>query len=94
MLCPYQSLPELLWLYQNEPKQWETWVQIEQNKINRDKDKEGTLVNGKPFKNHGVFCSSKLLPQKLFEAQTKYGHLTQQELHQYKKFHGCQTNSF
>ena len=85
MLCPYQSLPEILWLYRNHPTMWETWVRIEANKIQR--------YEGKIEKNHGVYNTKKLLPHKLQEAQAKFGHMTDSELHEYKKFHGCATNA-
>lgn len=87
MLCPYQSGPELLWLYRNYPKMWKTWCLIEERKIARFKDVEG-------IKNHGVYNTKKLLPQKLEEAQKKHGHMTEGELHANKKYHGCDTNVF
>jgi len=99
MLCPYQSPAELLWLARNYPRMWETWVTIEANKIERNKHLEGTMVTNKrtgkekPFKNQGVYCTPKLLPARLIEAQAKFGHLSQAELHEYKKFHGCATNA-
>lgn len=85
MLCPYQSLPELLWLHRNQPEQWERWVAIENDKLSRHKGEE---------KNFGVYASKKTLTEKLTEAQEKFGHLSQEELHQEKKYHGCQTNAF
>lgn len=94
MLCPYQSPAELLWLAKNHPDMWKKWVKIEKNKLARFKHLEGTIVKGKPFKNHGVYNSKKLLPERLQEAKKKFGHLTEKELHEYKKYHGCQTNVF
>ena len=93
MLCPYQSPAELLWLHKNYPEQWDLWVSIEADKISRYAHLEGTEVNGKQFKNHGVYNTKKLLSEKLEDAKLKFGHLTDAELHQYKKSHGCQTNS-
>ena len=86
MLCPYQSKAELLWLYKNFPEQWEIWVAIEQRKIER--------YEGKTAKNYGVYATKKLLPQLLEEAKEKFGHLSDEQLHQHKKYHGCQTNQF
>lgn len=99
MLCPYQSPAELLWLSKNHPDMWDKWVNIEMHKIARFKKSEDTIVvnqagNKVPFKNHGVYNSKKLLPERLIEAQEKFGYMTDLELHEYKKFHGCQTNLF
>lgn len=90
-MCPYQSLPELLWLHNNDPETWGLWVAIEQRKIDRFKPQADS---DKTFKNHGVYNSKKLLPEKLAEAKAKFGNLSSEELHQHKKHHGCQTNVF
>lgn len=87
-MCPYQSLPELLWLYNNDLETWKQWVSIEQRKIDRFKHE------GPNFKNHGVFNSKKLLPDKLEDAKRKFGNLSTEDLHEHKKHHGCQTNVF
>lgn len=95
MLCPYQSLAELLWLARYDPTMFGLWATMEAKKIARYKHLEGTTTpTGKPFKNFGVYSSVKLLPQRLEDAQEKYGHLSKEELHRHKKFHGCQTNNF
>lgn len=80
MLCFYMSEQELLWLYRNHREMYNTWVQLEANKIEKYKDREG--------KNVGVFGGVKLIPQKLDEAQEKYGHWSDEKLNEYKMSHG------
>jgi hypothetical protein len=85
MLCPYQSNQEILWLYRNHPEQFDLWIEIEQRKIKR--------YEGKVDKNHGVYNSNKTLSDKLKLAIDKYGHLTDEELAEYKMSHGCSSNA-
>ena len=82
MICPYMALPELLWLARNYPEIFEIWVLIEDRKRQRHGDKP---------RNQGVFARKESLREKLAEAERKYGHLTDEELAEYKATHGCQT---
>jgi 3'-phosphoadenosine 5'-phosphosulfate sulfotransferase (PAPS reductase)/FAD synthetase len=82
MCCMYLSLQELLWLYRNKRSRYERWVLRERKKIEKW-DKRGLPRE----KNLGVF-GEKLLPEKLAEAQEKYGHWTNEQLYEYKMSHG------
>lgn len=82
MLCPFMSEIELLWLYRNYPADYAEWVQLEENKIRRFAN-EGLADE----KNLGVW-GRKMLPQKLTEAQARYGHMTTEQLNEYKMSHG------
>ncbi len=79
MLCFYQSDQELLWLYRNEPAQFFDWVALEKAKL------EKNMHMGK--KNYGVFGAI-TLEEKLKKANEKYGHMTSDELWEYKMSHG------
>lgn len=79
LLCPFMSEIELLWLYRFHPADYHDWVRIEKNKI------AANLHKGE--KNLGVW-GKKMLPEKLVEAQEKFGHLTDAELEEYKMSHG------
>lgn len=79
--CFYQSLQEILWLNRNLPEDFQEWVDMEDAKIKKWENVEGVT------KNYGVY-GKKLLPQKLAEAKEKFGHMTNEELHEYKKSHG------
>lgn len=79
ILCPFMSLQELLYLYRFLPEWYYRWVQIEANKI------QANLHMGD--KNLGVW-GKKLLPEVLIEAETKFGHMTNDELKEYKMSHG------
>lgn len=85
MLCPYQSDQEILWLYRNHKEQFSMWIQIEKRKLKR--------YEGKVEKNHGVYNNKKTLVDKLRSAIKKYGHMTDDQLAEYKMSHGCSTNS-
>lgn len=82
MLCPFMSEQELLWLYHHYREDYHDWVRIEANKI-EEHARRGTPVD----KNFGVW-GRKLLPEKLQEAMQKYGHMTIEELNEYKMSHG------
>lgn len=81
ILCPFMSLQELLYLYRHYPEWYHRWVAIEAAKIENNKDKVS------PDKNLGVW-GKKLLPEVLIEAQEKFGHMTTEELREYKMSHG------
>lgn len=78
MLCFYQSDQEVLWLYRNYVGVFNGWVKMERDKL----DKYAGVEN-----NFGVFGKGTLL-DKLAKAQEKYGHLTDEELNEYKYSHG------
>ena len=80
ILCPYLSPIELLWLYKFMRESYEDWCQIERNKLIR--------FAHKGEKNYGVFGKNKTLPIVLEAAQKKYGHLTDDQLWEYKMSHG------
>ncbi len=82
MLCPFMSEIELLWLYYNYPQDYQDWVILEQNKIDRFRG-EGLPDD----KNLGVW-GRKLLPKKLEEAKARYGHMTHAQINEYKMSHG------
>jgi len=83
--CPYMSPEELYWLYLNDRPAYDEWVRdIEAPKIKRFKGDE---------KNHGVFNTKELIPDKLAKVMKKYAHLEKKELlaflDDYKMNHGC-----
>lgn len=78
MFCFYQSDQEVLWLYRFYPERFEEWVQLEQAKLLKHADKE---------KNFGVYGKI-TLTEKLKKAIDKYGHLTDEQLNEYKFSHG------
>lgn len=82
ILCPFVSEQELVWLYRNQPNDFNDWVRIEQNKLdnNTHLPKDRNLgVWGKAGKN---------LRHILEEALEKFGHWTLNELNDYKMSHG------
>ena len=79
--CPFLRPIELLWLFRRFPERFETWVQLEAQKLKRFADK------GK--KNYPVWGRSlKTLPEVLAEAQRAFSHMTDAELDEYKMSHG------
>ncbi len=80
MICPYLSEIELVWLFKFYPEEYYDWIEFEKAKI----DKYSYL---EPEKNLGVW-GKKLLPTVLEKALNKYGHLTEEELFDYKMSHG------
>ena len=78
-ICPFMNEAELLWLYRFYPEEYEEWVELEQNKIQKH------LEVGE--KNFGVW-GRKLLPEVLTIAQQKYGHWSDEQLQEYKMSHG------
>lgn len=82
-LCPFAAPQEILFLYRFYPADWQEWVQHEANKITKNSHKPRNLgVKGE-----------KLLPQVLAEAQAKYGHLTDEQLWDYRMSHGHNVKS-
>lgn len=81
MLCPFLSDIELVWLYRRYQKDYEEWVDIEQQKL----EKNSHLP---PDRNLGVWGKKKL-PEVLAEALAKHGGMSDAELDDYKFSHGC-----
>ena len=79
VLCPWMNLVELLYLHRFHRTDYEEWVELENNKI------QANLHMGD--RNLGVW-GKKLLPSKLIDAQEKHGHMTDEELQEYKMSHG------
>lgn len=92
ILCPFMSEIELVWLYRNLPDDYNDWVEIERNKIEANAhngDLTKTLNSkGNVVDNMGVW-GKKLLPEILKGALEKHGHMTAEELDDYKMNHGC-----
>lgn len=82
MHCPYLSEIELLWLYRNLPDEFWDWVKMEKCKV-----KKWEMIGLSNEKNMGVF-GLKMLPEVLQGAIKKYGHLSNEELFEYKMSHG------
>jgi len=78
-LCPYLSEQELLWLFRNCPEDFYDWVEIEANKLEKNKHMGE--------KNFGVF-GKRTLTQALEDAEAKYGHWTKEQLDDWKFSHG------
>lgn len=78
ILCPFMSHQELLYLYRFNRVWFDKWVELENNKI---------AANAHVENNMGVW-GKKLLPEQLRIAQAKHGHMTDEELHEYKMSHG------
>lgn len=89
MRCPYMSPEELYWLFLHYPEKYDEWVLIEQRKIERF---AGTA------KNHGVFNTKELIPDRLAKVQKKYAHMGRAELlaalDDWKMNHGCTSGSY
>ena len=90
IICPFMSLQELLFMYRFNKEWYHRWCRMEQRKIDKSKA-EGV----DPKKNLGVWGTQKLLPEMLEEAIEKFGHMTDDELDEYKMSHGhCVMSSF
>lgn len=77
---PFLSEQELVWLYRRYQADYEEWVAIEAAKL----EKHRHLGD----RNLGVW-GNKTLPEVLEQALAKYGHMTDEELDDYKFNHGC-----
>lgn len=80
MLCPFMSKIELIWLWRNYPEDFLDFVDIEKNKL-----KANAHLGDR---NMGVW-GKKTLPEVFIDAMTRYGHMTDEELNEYKFSHGC-----
>jgi len=89
ILCPWMNEQELLWLYRFMPRDYVEWVRIERNKIDSDEKKYGERRNlGVWARTNKETGKAILLPDVLKTAQEKYGHMTDDELMDYKMSHG------
>lgn len=77
--CPFMSEQELLWLYRFNSEVYHDWVRQEQVKLDAN-----THMGDR---NLGVW-GKKTLPEVLLKAQEKYGHWSNEQLHDYKMSHG------
>lgn len=91
IICPFMSLQELLYLYLSNNHWFKKWVQLERNKlirfsyngdITKTLNSKGIIVD-----NMGVW-GKKTLPEVLLEAKEKFGHMSIDELRDYKMSHG------
>ena len=80
--CPFLNDIELLFLKRHHPEALEEWIDIEAAKIRRDAQR-----NTPEDKRYGVFIKT-LLPEKILEVEAKYGHMTDEELYEYRNSHG------
>lgn len=78
ILCPFMSYQELLYLHRYNRPWFNKWVDLEANKIK---------ANSHVERNMGVW-GEKLLPEALKVAEKKHGHMTYEELVEYKFSHG------
>lgn len=78
MMCPFAGDIELLYMYRFHNEQWQEWIRYEQNKLTKFAERERNLgvKGGKP------------LTSAIEEAQQKYGHLTDEEVRNYRFSHG------
>lgn len=79
MRCPYMPPQELLWLARRYPEKFAEWCRWEKAKMGRWASEE---------KNVGVFASKLTLSEMLAKAEAQYGHMTDEELNEYKFTHG------
>jgi 3'-phosphoadenosine 5'-phosphosulfate sulfotransferase (PAPS reductase)/FAD synthetase len=79
MFCPYAAPIEVLWLARKYPYEFDRWVELERNKIEKFRHLKD--------KNHGVF-GKRLLRDVLLGAEKKFGHLSLSELTDAKMNHG------
>ena len=86
-ICFYMSEQELVWLYRNIPRDFWYWAKLERKKRNRFR-----ALGLQEDKNQGPFGKLTII-QKTKKALKKYGHLTNEELEDYKFSHGHCTKS-
>lgn len=82
VLCPFMSKVELLWLSRRMPEDLQQWIRYEDRKIQKY---ESQGVD--PKKNLTVW-GTKRLAQVVAEAETEFGHMTDDQLDEYKMSHG------
>lgn len=80
MMCPFLSKQEILWLYRNYPEVFSEWQDYEQAKLNK-------FSNANIKSNLGV-KGNITLAVFLDQAIAEYGHMTDEQLNEYKMSHG------
>lgn len=80
ILCPFMSLQELLYLYRYQYDDFILWTKLEKAKMEKHKDKGD--------KNLGVWGTTRNLWAMLDDAIKLHGHMTKEELEEYKFSHG------
>ena len=78
--CPWMNLQELLWLSLDFPEVYADWCRQEEVKLEKFKSRGD--------KNLGVWGSTKKLPEMLEIANKKHGHMSPEELREYRFSHG------
>lgn len=87
VLCPFMSLQELLFMFRYMNASFILWCELEENKMNKHRDKGD--------KNLGVWGTTKTLTEMAMVAIQKHGHMTKEELIEYKSSHGhCVKSKF
>lgn len=79
VFCPFKSPAELLWTARRLPVRFSEWKALENAKLEAN-----VKMNGKNF---GVY-GRKTLSEALLEAEKQFGHLSDQELDDYRMSHG------
>lgn len=80
MMCPFLSKQEILWLHRNYPEVFYEWQAYEQAKLNK-------FSNANIKSNLGV-KGSLTLSEFLDQAISEFGHMTDEQLDDYKMSHG------
>lgn len=93
VLCPWLSMPELLYMHRFMRSDFEDWVRIEKNKFAKHADKgdKNLGVWGKWIKDENRPYT---LVDALQDAEKEFGHWTDEDLHRYKMNHGCNGSKF
>lgn len=90
IMCPFKSLPELLWTFRHYPAQFAEWERYEATKI--EAWRERTAAAGK--KNHGVF-GIRTLHERVTLAEAQFGWMSDAELTAHRMTHGhCVTAAY
>lgn len=86
-MCPYMSEQELLWLHRFDKPAFDEWTRFEDAKLEKymDKGDKNVGVWGKYDKKAGKPVR---LQDILVVAESKHGHMTDDELNDYKMSHG------
>jgi 3'-phosphoadenosine 5'-phosphosulfate sulfotransferase (PAPS reductase)/FAD synthetase len=89
MRCPFLSKVELLWLWRQHPEEVLSWAAQERAKLRRC-EAEGVESS----RNYGVF-KHRTIMQTVFDAIAQHGHMTDDELTEFKMSHGhCVQSKF
>lgn len=75
--CPYKSELDILRMSRQDPEGLAEWVELERNKLDAHSLRFPDLPEEK---NHGVFGADTTLPEILYRARRKYGHLSDRVL--------------